>query len=78
LLKTIPGSIPHNTKRSTIDSHRPRALSDCPERRKEALEWYFAMYYAYKEASMSYRAGDLNVEFPEGTYRPPLFHPPPT
>jgi len=78
LLKTVPGSIPRNTKTSTIDSHRPRALSDCPQRRKEALEWYFAMYSAYKEASMSYRAGDLNVEFPEGTYRPHLFHPPPT
>jgi len=77
LLKTVPGSTPYYTKTSTIHSHRPRALSACPERRKEALAWYFDRYYAYKEASSRYRAGELNVEFPDGTYKPHLFHPPP-
>jgi hypothetical protein len=35
--------------------------------------WYFSIYFAYKETSNRYRAGDLDVEFPAGTYKPPLF-----
>ena len=70
LRRAKPGSIPENTKTSTQNSHRPRVLCICPIRRREALEWYFAIYEQYKEASRRYRAGELDVEFPPGTFRP--------
>ena len=70
LLKTPRGAEPRRTKSSTINSHRPRVLSVCSDRRAKYIEWYFKIYFAFKEASTKYRAGDLNVEFPEGTYRP--------
>lgn len=70
LLKMIPGSRPQKTKTSHDRSHRPRVLSVCPQRRAEEKAWYFDLYFRYKEASRRYRAGELDVEFPEGTYRP--------
>jgi hypothetical protein len=71
LLKTIPGTPAKNPKRSTIRSHRPRVLSSSNERRAIAKMWYFSIYFKYKKASLRYRAGELDVEFPPGTYRPP-------
>jgi REP element-mobilizing transposase RayT len=68
-----PGTLPRHTKVSTRTSHRPRVLSVCSERRQQFIAWYFDIYYRYKEASKAYRAGDLSVVFPEGTYRPALF-----
>jgi len=70
LLATKPGARPKNTKTSDINSHRPRILSVCPKRRAEHKAWYFSVFFAYKDASKRYRAGELDVEFPEGTYRP--------
>src|SRR5690606_31810307 len=72
LLKTRPGSRPKNPKVSSWGDHRPRVLSVCPIRRKEYLDWYFDMYFRYKEASKRYRAGERNVEFPPGMYPPHL------
>lgn len=72
LLKLKPGSSPKNTKLSTATSHRPRILSVSNERLAEYKKWYFQVYFSYKEASKRYRAGELNVAFPEGTYRPHL------
>ncbi len=72
VLQTVPGSRPYKTKTSNINTHRPRVLSVCPIRRAETKAWYFEMYFKYKEASKRYRAGELDVEFPEGTYRPSL------
>ena len=74
LLKVVPGTRAKNPKKSTINSHRPRVLSVCPKRREVEKEWYFTVYFAYKEASKRYRAGELDVEFPPGTYKPYL-HP---
>lgn len=71
LLGVKRGSRPRSTKTSTISSHRPRILSICPKRRAEYKAWYFGVYFAYKEASARYRAGEIGVEFPAGTYRPP-------
>lgn len=70
LLKTKRGELPQTTKTSTSTSHRPRILSVCPVRRAEYKDWYFSIYYAYKESSESYRSGNHMVLFPEGTYRP--------
>jgi len=72
LRKVKPGARPKNTKNSTRESHRPRVLSVCSKRRAKTYEWYFAIYWDYKEASLLYRDGDLDVRFPEGTYRPTM------
>lgn len=72
LLKVPRGAIPRNPKTSTRTSHRARVLSICPERRAIYKAWYFDTYFKYKEASKRYRAGELDVEFPEGTYKPYL------
>ncbi|MDC0357269.1 hypothetical protein OAO01_00505 [Oligoflexia bacterium] len=73
LLRTIPGSIPKHTKTSTRYSHRPRVLCVCAKLRNKFYDWYFTIYAAYKEASQRYRAGEIDVVFPPGTYKPPNF-----
>lgn len=73
LKRVVPGSRPHNTKTSTIKDHRPRILSKDKQRREAGEEWYFSIYSEYKQKSKEYRSGNLTVEFPKGTYRPPLF-----
>jgi len=72
LLKTIPGALPHSTKTSTIEDHRPRILCECDKTRAEFIEWYFNIYFQYKIASQDYRSGKPNVVFPHGTYPPQL------
>ncbi len=76
LLATKRGARPRNTKKSSINSHRPRILSVCPERHATCKAWYFKIYFEYKAASFTYRQGALDTEFPNGTYRP-YYHPPP-
>ena len=73
LKRTIPGTPAKNPKRSTITTHRPRILSDTKKGRDDGNEWYFDIYFDYKDASRRYRAGELDVEFPPGTYRPPIW-----
>jgi len=73
LLKTVPGALPMTTKVSTIESHRPRVLSVCDQRRADCKAWYFSIYFAYKKSSREYRAGKRDVVFPKGTY-PPYLH----
>jgi hypothetical protein len=68
-----PGAAPKRTKTSGPRDHRPRVLSKDPERRAVGEAWYFSIYYHYKSSSERYRAGECNVEFPAGTYKPPLF-----
>jgi hypothetical protein len=70
LLKVKPGALPRHTKTSTASDYRPRVLSVCPKRRAQCKAWYFSIYFEYKEASRRYRAGELSVQFPQGTYRP--------
>jgi hypothetical protein len=70
LLSTPPGASPRSTKRSDINSHRPRVLCVCPVRRQECIAWYFQIYFQYREASKEFRGGKLNAEFPSGTYPP--------
>lgn len=68
-----PGSLPRKTKTSNRTSHRPRVLSRNRIRRAAAKAWYFHTYFEYKRISKLYRSGNLDVEFPKGTYKPPLF-----
>ena len=70
LLKVVPGTRAKKPKRSKITSHRPRVLSICDDRRAKTKVWYFDKYFAYKSASKRYRAGELDVEFPDGMYPP--------
>lgn len=73
LKRVKPGTLPQRTKTSTINDNRPRVLSKSNQRRAEGKAWYFSIYFDYQEASALYRAGQLDVQFPEGTYKPPLF-----
>jgi REP element-mobilizing transposase RayT len=70
LLLAKRGSIPRNTKKSGRQTHRPRVLSKNPKLRAHYLKLYFQVYYEFQEASERYRAGELTVRFPPGTYRP--------
>jgi len=70
--RTHPGALPRTTKQSTITSHRPRVLSVCPQRRAECKAWYFEIFFQYKECSKEYRKGNLDIDFPYGTYPPHL------
>jgi hypothetical protein len=73
-LKQIkPGARPKNTKTSGARDHRPRVLSKNPVRRSAGESWYFSIYFEYKKASKEYRNGNLDAQFPDGTYKPPLF-----
>lgn len=74
LLKKIkPGTRPKRTKTSGPRDHRPRVHAKCHERRTAGEAWYFTIYFQYRVASKRYRAGELNVIFPAGTYKPPVF-----
>lgn len=73
LLSVEPGTKPKTTKKSKRDSKRPLVLTKCAEAKKLFLEWYFSIYEAYKAAVKLYRQGQLDVKFPPGTYRPPMF-----
>lgn len=73
LLEVVPGTKPKSTKKSGRESKRPLVLTKCPEAKKIFLEWYFSIYEAYKVAVKLYRMGQLDVKFPPGTYRPPVF-----
>ena len=73
LMKIVPGTSAKSPKLSNITSHRPRVLSICNQRRADTRAWYFNIRRKHKEASHRYLAGDLMVEFPPGTCRPPLW-----
>jgi len=73
LKKVCPSSPAKKPKVSKRNSHRPLVLTLCAKARKNFLEWYFSIFYRYKKAVQRYMAGDMNAEFPPGTYRPPLY-----
>jgi REP element-mobilizing transposase RayT len=72
LKATVPGSCPHSTKTSMRHSRRPLVLTLCKVTRAQFLEQYFNLLRWYKDASKQFRGGELLVEFPPRTYRPPL------
>ena len=68
LRKIVPGSLPKNTKKGTM---RPIVLCLCKETKTEFLKWYFGIVDVYLTASRALREGQLDVDFPSGTYPPP-------
>lgn len=72
LRSTKPGSKPRSTKTSTRNTPRPLCLTLCKEAKERFLGWYFDLLAAFRDASIRFRSGDLTVQFPPGTYRPPL------
>lgn len=73
LKEVKPGARPRNSKTSGPNDHRPRVLSQDPHRRSIGNAWYYSIYFRHQASSKRYRAGELDVVFPEGTYKPPLF-----
>jgi hypothetical protein len=49
----------------------PLVLSICAKAKEVYLESYFEMLSVFKKSSQLFRSGQHDVEFPEGTYRPP-------
>lgn len=70
LLKLPRGRRAKNTKRSARHDFRPRILAVCAKRRAKWVAWYFDVFFAFKDASKRYRSGEVDVAFPEGTYKP--------
>lgn len=70
LRNQIPGAKPRSTKSSERRTHRPLVLTLCLKTKQVFLDWYFQMLHAFKLASKKFRSGDLNAEFPPGTYLP--------
>jgi hypothetical protein len=72
LLKTKPGKKAKNPKVSHRYSIRPRTDSACPERMRVANRFYFDCQDLFRKASVRFRKGFLDTEFPPGMYRPHL------
>lgn len=73
LKQVVPGSRPKNPKTRELFGHRPRVLSKDPETIRITMVWYRSIVNAHQDASKRYLSGELDVEFPEGTYKPPIF-----
>ena len=66
------GAKPRRTKTSSRTSKRPLILTMFAAVKARFLRKYFEIYRQYKIAAKRYLEGDINAEFPPGTYRPPL------
>ena len=70
-LKRIkPGTPARKPKKSTRFNYRPRVLSVCPIRRAEWNAWYRAKQKEFRLASARYRAGELDIRFPDWMFKP--------
>ena len=67
--QTDPRSRPRNPKRS---GPQPLCHSSSAEGRREFRRCFKEVRRAHREASIDYRMGNWDREFPEGTFRPPL------
>ena len=70
LLNQKVGARPRTTKTSTRTSFRPLVLTRCLETKQVCLDWYFSILSAFKSASLKFRNGAFQTDFPPGTYRP--------
>ena len=73
LKETIPGTRPHKTKTSKRHDKRPRIFGKDPVKLDAKKTERYNLYFAYKQASKAYLAGNEHVEFPPYTYKPPRF-----
>ena len=71
--KISPGAKPRQTKVTDRYGFTPNVLSLCTEARNECLRQRRAVVDKHRQASKKYRNGDLKVQFPPGTYKPPAF-----
>ncbi|WKZ56827.1 MAG: transposase [Bdellovibrionota bacterium] len=71
------GAIPKDPKISRPFNRRPRVLAVCPIRRHQYLSWYYARINAFRLASLQYRSGLIDAQFPDGMFRPHLGTAPP-
>lgn len=67
-----PGSAPKRSKTSCPYQRQPRVLTGSDELRRQFYLEYKDLLRCYKEASQAFRKGDFGVQFPVGTYPPPL------
>lgn len=58
--------------RSPKRSRRPYCHSSCPRRRAERFRNMNALLESYADSATRFRAGQVDVVFPPGTYPPPL------
>ncbi len=69
--KAIAAQRPHRRPLSVKRSARPLCHASSPALQREYKAKYEAFVTAYREASAAYCAGQLDVEFPPHSYRPP-------
>ena len=69
LARLDPRSRPRGKPERT---RKPICHSSCPERAREYRQALKAFLAEYKIASAAYRSGAYDVEFPAGSFRPPL------
>jgi hypothetical protein len=65
-----PGARPKTSKTSARFDLRPRVLTKSLEAKQAFLEFYFGCLAAFRDASLRYRQGNSNVDFPPGMYKP--------
>lgn len=70
MAKIVPGTPAINPKKSERYSLRPVSLSSCMSVKDMIDNFIFDSISKHRVASVKYRAGDFNVEFPSGMYRP--------
>ena len=69
VLAQSPSSIPRSSKRTT----RPQCHTTCAFLRREFQRQYREFCIAFRDASQRFMAGQLEVRFPQGSFRPPSF-----
>ncbi len=72
VLSQKPGARPRKVKRSP----RSGCYSKCPKLIQKYRKYYRDLIDTYREASERFRLGELEVSFPEFTFKPPLHHRP--
>ena len=63
-------AIPRSVKRTP----RPICYTKSFEAKKRFMSWYFPWLEAFREASRRFRSGELLVEFPENSIKPPIHY----
>jgi putative transposase len=66
----IPTDRPESSKRGRKSSPQPLCHTSNPALRKLYREWHREFRVAYARASLEYRKGDVDVEFPPGSFAP--------
>lgn len=68
LINIAPGTLPINVSKTP----RPQCYTKCAELRREFKKALRMRREYYSEASFRFRLGDLNAQFPQYSFKPPL------